>query len=333
MQLNDVDRRIWSEELDPFVPQKVFDVHSHIYRWQFNTDPGKENGPFADVGRNFPESGHAQLNAWDALLLPGRQMKRLSFGYPFFPTCDFEASNRFTAEQAGMTPGSGALMLVHPSMSPDLLEEKIRTSGFLGFKPYRFYSKTGDPVECRITDFLPEEQIAVAQRHGLLVMLHIAKRNAIADRENIDDIVRLSSKYTNVKWILAHCARSYSNWPIERAAASLRGLKNVWYDVSSVCESDAIAALMKAVGPERVMYGSDSLSVGNDRGKYITFGYAWAFLSETNHTMGLSHCNGQMTFVLYEQLRAMRSAAIRLGLDRRQIEDMFYNTAAGLVGA
>ena len=331
MQLNDVDRRIWSEELEPFVPQNVFDVHTHIYRWQFNTDPAKENGDEANIGRNFPEAGHAQLTAWDALLLPGRQMKRLSFGYPFSLTCDFEASNRFAAEQAKLTPGSGALMLVHPSMSPDLLEEKIHKHGFLGFKPYRFYTTTGDPVECRITDFLPEEQIAVAHRHGLIIMLHIAKRDAIADRANIDDLVRLTSKYPKAKWILAHCARSYSAWPIERAAKSLRGLPNVWYDTSSICESDAIEALMTAVGPERVMYGSDSSSVGNDRGKYITFGYAWAFLSEKNHKLGLSHCNPQMTYVVYEELRAMRRAAIRLGLSRTQIEDMFYNTAARLV--
>ena len=38
-----------------------------------------------------------------------------------------------------------------------------------------------------------------------------------------------------------------------------------------------------------------------------------------------------MTFVLYEQLRAMRRAALQLGLARPQIEDIFCNTAARLV--
>jgi glutamate-1-semialdehyde 2,1-aminomutase len=331
MQLNDVDRRIWFEELDSFVPQDVFDVHTHCFRWQFNTDPARDGGPYAAMGRDFPESGHAELDAWDALLLPGRKVKRLSFGYPFSPTCDFEASNRFAAEQAEQVPGSAALMLVHPSMSPQSLEENVRTRGFRGFKPYRFYAATGDAVECRITDFLPEEQIAVADRHRLIIMLHIARRDAIADRTNLDDLLRLTSKYPGAKWILAHCARGYSGWAIERAAQKLRGLPNVWYDTSSVCESDAIEALMATVGPDRVMYGSDNIPVGNVRGKYITFGYAWAFLSETNHTLGLTHCNPQMTFVLYEQLRAMRRAAMRLGLTRLQVEDLFHNTAVRLV--
>ena len=52
LERNEVDRRIWEEELDDFVPPKVFDVHTHAYRWQFNTDPDKETGPFAEmVGR------------------------------------------------------------------------------------------------------------------------------------------------------------------------------------------------------------------------------------------------------------------------------------------
>ena len=330
MQLNDVDRRIWREEIDAFVPQDVFDIHTHAYRWTFNTDPDKENSPYTKMGRDFPVSDRAQMDAWDAMLLPGRKVKRLAFGYPFSPSCDFEASNRFAAEQAKLVPGSGALMLVHPSMTPASLEEKIRTHGFLCFKPYRFYSTSGDPVECRITDFLPEEQIAVADRLGLIIMLHLAKRDAIADQANIDDLMRLTSKYPNAKWVLAHCARSYSAWAIEQAAKRLRGLPNLWYDTSSVCESDAIEALLAGVGIDRVMYASDN-PVGVSRGKYIAFGYAWTYLCETNHTMGLSHCNPQMTFVLYEQLRAMRRASLRLGLTCSQIEDMFCNTATRLV--
>jgi hypothetical protein len=332
VELNDVDRRIWKEELEPFVPQRIFDVHTHCYRWVFNTDPAKETSPSAELlGQAFQEADYAHLDACDAALLPGRQVQRLSFSYPFWPACDFEAANRFVAEQARQDAGSAGLMLINPSMSPQYLEEQVRAQGFLGFKPYRFYAVSGDQDGCRITDFLPEAQIDVAHRHGLIIMLHVAKRDAMADRENADDLTRLTAKYHRVKWILAHCARSYAPWAVARAVECLRGLPNVWYDTSSVCESDVIEALMAGVGPERVMYGSDDLPVGAARGKYITFGFAWAFLSKTNHSVDLSHCDPRMTFVRYEQLRAMRSAAVRLGLDRGQIEDLFHNTAARLI--
>jgi predicted TIM-barrel fold metal-dependent hydrolase len=334
VKLNDVDRRIWSEELDGFVPDRVFDVHTHVYRWAFNTDPNKENTSYAAIVRQgFGQSDPAILDALDSALLPRRQVSRLSFGWPFWPSCDFEAGNRFVAEQTRQRPDSGALMLVQPSMSAEYLQDQIATQGFLGLKPYRFFAQSGDTVECRITDFLPEHQIEVANRHGLIITLHLGKRDAIADPANIEDMLRLTAKYGNVRWILAHCARSYSAWVVERVADKLRGLPNVWYDTSSVCESDAIEVLMKTVGPERVMYGSDDLPVGAGRGKYVVFGYAWAYLSDANHSLELSHCNPQMTFVRYEQLRAMRRAAVRLGLDRSQIENLFCNTAARLVAS
>jgi len=332
LERNDLDRRIWAEELEEFVPRRVFDVHTHIYRWAFNTDPAMETGPFYDlIGCGFPETDWSALEAGDAVLMPGREVHRLAFPYPFFPSCDFAASNRFVAQETVGDPRSAALMLVHPSMSAAHLEKELDRHAFLGFKPYRFYSTTGDVVSCRISDFLPEHQIEMADRHGLLIMLHLAKRDGIADPENLDDLARLTEKYRRVRWILAHCARSYSAWMIQRAAERMKSLANVWYDTSSVCESDAIEALLSVVGADRVMYGSDDIPIGVVRGKYIAFGHAWAFLSEDNHLLNLSHCDPRMTFVRYEQLRAMRRATLRLGLSAAQIDDLFCNTAERLV--
>lgn len=332
LQLTDLDRRIWAEELDGFVPQRIFDVHTHMYCWEFNTDPAREESRWwALFGRRYPRSDLAALRACDAALMPGRTLQRLSFPFPFWPGCDFHASNRHVAEEAAADRGSAALMLVHPGMGEEELESRIAGRAFAGFKPYRFYSTTRDPVDCRITDFLPEHQIRVADRHGLLIMLHLARREGLADPQNTGDLQRLTRTYPRVKWILAHCGRGYAAWMIERAGSRLRELETVWYDTSSVCESDAIEALCRGVGPDRVMYGSDDLPVGLLRGKYITFGRAWAFLSEQNHTLDLSHCDPRMTFTRYEQLRAMRAAALRLGLDQGQIEDLFCNTALRLV--
>lgn len=333
-QLTDLDRDIWREELDEFVPQDVFDVHTHVYRGESGERSGPVAGPPAapNDGESL-DSDWAALDACDAALMPGRRVRRLCFPFPFPSGTDLQAANRFVAEQVRLDPESRALMLVHPSMAERDLEQLIARHGFVGLKPYRFFSRTGDTVDCRIDDFLPAHHVRVADRHGLIVMLHLARRHAVADPLNLEDLRKLSGDYPRAKWVLAHCARSYSAWAIERAAAALRGLPNVWYDTSSVCESDAIEALCSAVGVERVMYGSDDLPVGVQRGKYIAFGRAWAFLSEKNHRLDLSHCDGRMTFTRYEQLRAMRRAAARLNLSRTQIEDLFFHTAAKLVAS
>ncbi len=334
VERTDLDRRIWDDELEEFVPQRVFDVHTHIYRWAFNLAPDKNSSPYhAFAGTTWSEATRELADAVDAELMPGREVHRLAFPFPFPHPCDFEASNRFVAEQTRKDAASAGLMLVHPGMTAEHAEERIHSLGLIGFKPYRFYSSSGDATDCRLTDFMPEHLIAVADRHGLIVMMHLAKRDAIADPDNVRDVLRLSEKYPGTKWILAHCARSYSAWAIERAAKQLRGLPNVWYDTSSVCEADAFDALYTGVGTDRVMYGSDDLPVGVLRGKYVAFGHAWAFLSETNHSLNLSHCDGRMTFTRYEQLRAMRRAAVRLGMTRGQTEALFHNTAAGLVAA
>ena len=327
---NDLDRRIWLEELDDFVPQRVFDVHTHIYRWAFNLDPNKQTGPYAAMGRHFPEVTLELANRVDAALLPGRQVERLGFPFPFAAPCDFDGSNDHAGSEMGKAADSASLMLVHPRMSQTDIEATLRRTGAIGLKPYLVHATSADRSDASITDFLPEHQIALADRLGLIVMMHLSKRQAVADADNIAQLRRLSGTYPRVRWILAHCARSYSAWAIERAAASLRDLPNVWYDTSSVCEADALDALYTGVGMDRVMYGSDDM-IGPMRGKYIAFGYAWSFLSETNHNLSLGHCDGRMTFVRYEQLRAMKRGARRLGLDAARRHALFHDTARALV--
>ena len=327
----ELDTRIWNEELADFVPDRVFDVHTHIYRWAFDLDPNKATGPFADnIGKFFPEVTWELADQVDATLMPGRQMERLAFPFPFPHPCDFDGSNDYLAREVAKGRNSAGLMLVHPGMGAGEIEATLRRTGHIGFKPYRFYSTTGDAVQCRITDFMPEHQIAIADRYGLIILMHISKRDAIADRENIDDIKWLSAKYPRAKWILAHCARSYSAWAIEQAAAEIRDLPNVWYDTSTVCESDALDALYTGVGVDRVMYGSDDM-IGPMRGKYVAFGKAWSYLSPTNHAMSLAHCDPRMTYIRYEQLRAMKRGARQIGLSNAQREALFYGTARALV--
>ncbi len=331
MTRTDLDRRIWNEELSDFVPARVIDAHSHIYRWAFNLDPHKESGPFHDsIGRHFPEVTWKAADAVDAVLFPGRTIQRLSFPFPFPQPCDFAASNTYLAGEVANDPASAGLMLVHPGMGAAEIEATLDQTRLIGLKPYLFYSQTGKPMDSSITDFLPEHQIAVADRRGLVIMMHISKRDAIADADNIREMVRLSEKYPNAKWVLAHCARSYSAWAIEKAAAQLRDLPNVWYDTSTVCESDALDALYTGVGLDRIMYGSDDM-IGPMRGKYITFGRAWAYLSSENHHLGLAHCDDRMTFIRYEQLRAMKRGARHLGLTAAQRQALFHDTARNLI--
>src|SRR4051794_31998211 len=118
---NDLDERIWREELDEFVPQRVFDVHTHSYLWAHNLDPNKNTSGYGAInGTPFEESSFAILDTVDAALFPGRTVDRLAFPFPY-PQCDFDGANRYIAGQVANAPKSAVLMLVHPSMTTEYI--------------------------------------------------------------------------------------------------------------------------------------------------------------------------------------------------------------------
>jgi glutamate-1-semialdehyde 2,1-aminomutase len=331
LKIEDIDTRIWEDELAGFVPMEIHDAHTHVYRWSDSLSPEKE--PLAwRLMHHEPEGKIEDLQKVDKTLMPGRKVvSRFVTGMPF-TQCNFKTSNDFIRKQVGDDPNSGALAIVSHETTDKYLEKIMMEDGFVGVKPYRFYSITGDPVNCRIGDYLPERLIKVLNRTGGYVMLHIAKKQGIADPENLSDLERLTSLYPNVQWNLCHASRSYLPYFLEKNADRLRAVPNLWSDISSVCDSDALTALISVLGAERVMYGSDDLSVSARRGKYLTFGYAWVEMNEGNSPFHPDHCDPRMTFIRYESLRALKRAAGNLALSQKQIQDLFLGNAKSLLG-
>ncbi|MCK4416782.1 MAG: amidohydrolase family protein [Candidatus Latescibacteria bacterium] len=323
-----IDRRIWEEELEEFVPQRIFDAHTHIFKPEHCLQTSNDIPPRPDLADK--EMNLSFLREYFDVLLPKREIHYLLIGFPFIK-CDFDRLNTFVAVEATEDMLSAPSMVVHPQMHPKETAAMVEKHSFVGFKPYRWYSTTGDAVECSITDMLPESLIEVANDKHLLITLHLSKRSGIADKDNIKGLRRLSQRYCNVQWILAHCARSFNPWFLEKAIEQIRDLPNVWYDTSAVCDSGVFDILLRNISWKRILYGSDALPGSGERGKYIAFAYGWALLREDNHRLDLSHCESRMTFALYEELRALRRAAQNAGLTETQLEDIFYNNAIQLL--
>ena len=74
---------------------------------------------------------------------------------------------------------------------------------------------------------------------------------------------------------------------------------------------ESFDALFEGVEIDRIMHGADSGDVGFGRGKIVFYGQSWGDLTPRTNNLG-----GELTFFLYEQLRAMRKAALRHGLDQ-----------------
>lgn len=326
-----IDQQIWEEELEAFVPKNIFDMHAHIFKAEHclhRDDLPKHPSWLKKVGFTMDLPF---LREYHGIFLPDREIHYLLMGLPFMHGANFERMNVFVAEEASKDSLSVSSMVVHPQMQSTEVAAVVDKYGFVGFKPYRWYSITGDVVECTITDMLPETLIEIADEKHLLITLHLGKRAGIADSDNIRDIIHLTRRYPNVQWVLAHCARSFNPCFLEKAIEQIRDIPNIWYDISAVCESSVFGVLLRKGPLKRILYGSDNMPAGADRGKYIAFGYGWALLHENNHSFDLSHCDSQMTVVLYEQLRALHRAICDVGLDKNQVEDIFYNNAMQLL--
>ncbi|MFQ5732050.1 MAG: amidohydrolase family protein [Planctomycetaceae bacterium] len=317
------DRQIWEEELDRFVPRRVFDAHSHLFN--------RAHLP-ADATNTWSDADLSTLRSWAGRLYPGRETHFLVLGTPV-PGIDVAAHNRWAIRQVQTDPQSRINRLVTPACRDEDIRCDVDDSGVIGLKPYRVFSVTGDIAECRICEFLPHAQLELADELGLWVTMHLSRFHGCADAENLNDLEEYTTRrYPNVRWILAHCARSFTYWPIREAIDRLRDLPNIWYDVSAVTDVRPLITLFSREDVSRILYGSDGVDSTYFHGQYVALGRAWQALDVSKRDLRFPHCDGRPILAIYEQLLAMKQAAEIAGLSPADIEAIFWRNAAETFG-
>lgn len=317
--LTEFDRRIWEEELEPFVPERIFDAHTHLWS-------DRHAGTNTDTGSVLRiDAGFQTLDSWSRKIFPGRRLAYLLLGTPL-PGMDVEGHNQFMAAECAESPAGLASMITVPEMTADKLAETVVKFHFRGLKPYRLFAAR--PAEARIADFFPEHQMEVADSLGLCVTLHLSRFHGIADPLNLDDLRLYTARYPKIRWILAHCARAFNGFTLEKDIHRLRELPNIWYDTSAVCDDYAHFLLLKHENRKRILFGTDNIAAGSCRGKYVSWGRGWCFFRAEKQP----HCLPENTLVVYEQLRAQKHAADMAGLTADEVADIFYCNASRLFG-
>ncbi len=316
------DRQIWEEELEDFVPRRIFDAHAHLF-WHTHLPAGH---PKLEA---WHDADHATHLRWARRLYPGREVHFLYLGTPV-PGIAVERHNDFLARQLKSDPKSRANFLVTPDCAPDYLAATARTPGFVGLKPYRMFTVNGNPDTCRIREFFPERQLEVADDLGLWVTLHLSRYHAAADPGNLRDLRDFTlRRYPRIKWILAHCARSFTYWPIRESVERLRDLPNIHYDLSAVCDVRPILTLFRKEDVRRIFFGSDGISPTFFRGGYFALGRSWVTIDgQAWSDDRFPHCDGRPILAIYENLLAIKQAAELAGFGRREVEAIFWRNAA-----
>jgi predicted TIM-barrel fold metal-dependent hydrolase len=337
--VKDVDHRFYQEKLEGFLPDKIIDVHTHVWLKSFRRS--------APTGRavTWPlrvaeQSPIEELIETYRLMFPGKSVKPLIFSFVESHEDDFEGANAYVS-RAAREHGLSALVFASPQWSAERLEQEIRKGGFIGAKVYLTLSPAHIPADqIRIFDFLPHHQLEVLDRHGWIVMLHIPRSARLRDPINLADMLEIERRYPNARVIIAHVGRVYCPEDVGDAFTVLAQTRHMLFDISANTNAAVFEQLIRTVGPRRILFGSD-LPITRMRmrrlcehGNYINLVPRGLYgdVSEDKHMREIDGEQADaLSFFLYEEIDAFRRAAQATGLTPRDIEDVFYGNAARMI--
>jgi len=321
-QARAVDREFFERELASFLPDRIFDAHTHL--WRHDCVPWS-------VGNAAEDLGYSQYMSSIDELHTGRETKAL-----FIPFVTVEsrgkslAANEWIADQIAGDADCRGLFFIRPEDDPEWVREQVRRLGMHGLKCYHTMCSKQPTWEADIEDFLPEAMVHVADEEGWVITLHMVKSRAVADPANIACIRRYCEKYPNMKLILAHSARGFQPAHNLEGLPHLTGLDNLYFDTSANCEPIAHQSIMRIIGHDKLMYGSD-LPVSHSRGRSLSAADSFLWLYEETPVWGEKHAAVEPVLVGLEHLRSLKWACWSERLTDSQIEDVFWNNAARLL--
>lgn len=339
-EIKEVDRKFYRDKLKDFLPESIIDIHTHVWLDEFK---GKE--PESDLRAVTWPSLVAKDNSIEDLfetynlMFPGKKVTPLIFS-SLKSNDKIDQANTYVSDCSNRT-GVPSLLYACPWWSAEELESRIISGGFIGIKVYLNLSPNYIPQnEIRIFDFLPHHQLEVIDKLGLIVMLHIPRKDRFKDPINQQQIIEIHNKYENLKLIIAHVGRAYCKNDLGNTFDVLKDADRLLYDFSANTNSWIFEQLINAVGPKRILFGSDMpiLRMRMKRiekdGIYVNVVRKGMYgdVSDDKNMMEIECSEAdKLTFFMYEEIDAFRMAAESTLLSRQDIENIFFNNAAELI--
>ena len=337
------DKQYYEEILKPFLPEKFIDCHTHV--WLMEHDPNKtlRSGTQNWPGLVAKENSIEDLNETNRLLVPDNKVISVLYG-DCAVSIDRKAVNNYVVEKA-IANDFPALYLCHPDTPAEELERIILENPvFKGIKVYLQFAPGYLPAdEIRIYDFLTKEHLAVCDKHGWVVQLHIARPKRLADPVNYIQLLEIEQNYPNLQLIVAHLGRAYANEDVGGALDYLKNTQKTVWDFTANTNDWVMEQVLKYFGPERFIYGSDfpifrmKARRTVENGVYINEipqgQFPYESVKNDSHMREIPYPEAEkITFFIYEEMNACRLACQRLGLGKADVEKIFYSNSARIFG-
>ena len=334
-EINDYDKRVYESELRDFLPDKFIDFHIHLNKISFGRW-GSHNG-----GSSWTDHVYTVQTAEDLIdgykkMFPDKKVTPLAFGGCL---CDIDKVNDYIVE-TGNKYSWKTLYRTSYDMDADELEEKVKKGGFLGLKPYLSNCPPYIPSnEIRIFDFLPHSHLEKANKNGWIIMLHIPRSGRLKDKVNLAQLAEIEQRYPNIRLIIAHIGRAYAKEDIGNAFDIVGKGKNTYFDFTANLCDDAIEACLNAVGPKKLIFGSDMpIAIMRmyrivENGEYYNIVPRGLYGDVDGQPHMRQSDEKEITIMMYEQLKAFKRVSFKLKLSDADIEAVMHTNAQILLNA
>lgn len=345
MSLLDVkpyDIQLYREELADFLPDTFIDCHTHVWLdEQIDHSRKKTDRSCSWPSMVAKDNSVEDLNETNRLLFPDKKVISVLYGHPIV-TIDLKKNNAYVAEKAEKY-GFPALYISHPAQSAEEVERDVLAhSCFKGLKVYLQFAPSYIPNdEIRIYDFLPHEHLALANRHGWVVQLHIARSRRLADPVNYIQIREIEEKYPDLQLIVAHLGRAYANEDLGDALPYLRDMKKTLWDFTANTNQFVMERVLEMVGPDRFLYGTDFPIFRMKSRRTVENGFyineipqgSLGDVSGDSHMREIPYPEAEkISFFIYEEILSCKRACKTLGLGKEDVNKIFYGNAARVFG-
>lgn len=324
---HDRNKKIFDEELDGFLPDRILDFHVHVFnegvlpkdQLFHSGGPAITSYPFEELARDLDEC------------FPGRENSAVCFGLPVVEG-DHRRNNEYIADGCDHRKFFGLRLLDPLRDDAESVRRDLEGGRLLGLKPYPVYPRKADENTVEIPEMLPDWSMEIANEHGALVMLHIPRAARLADPLNQRQLVDLCTSYPRARIVLAHVGRAYFYKNVVGNLDALRNLPNLYYDLAMVNHWEVMEYAFGKLDPGKILFGSD-IPLALAPGKSVEINDQYTYVTPEPWKLSISDDHGKIRFTsfLYEELRAIRKAVERLGLGREFVEGLFYRNGMTLL--
>jgi predicted TIM-barrel fold metal-dependent hydrolase len=296
--------KIFREELDDFLPETILDFHIHV----MNRGVAPRGLTWSSAGHPIRKYDFDDLKRDLAESYPGRKTMGVCFGIPE-SRFDRAANDRYVARHCDFKRFFPLRLFDPNEKDPEAVRQDIVEQRFLGLKPYLNYVRHKAVNDIEIRDMLPPWIMEIADDLGLIIVLHIPRRERLADPLNQKQIVEWCRRYPRTKIVLAHIGRAYYLKGVVGHLERLKSLPNLWYDLAMLNHWEVLQHLFETVDSEKILYGTD-IPLAVAPGKSIEINDQYTYVTPVPWELSISDDHHKIVFTsfLYEELRAIRKA-------------------------